>query len=52
MGPPLSAPTPTPLPGQGMTVKQPGSRKGLVIAVMVVAVVIIAVLVYLVVTAK
>jgi hypothetical protein len=41
-----------PMPGPTTTVKQPGSRKGLVIAVMVATVVIIGVLVYLVVTAK
>jgi hypothetical protein len=38
--------------GSTATVHQPGSRKGLVVAVMVVAVVVIALLVYLVVTAK
>lgn len=49
----MGMPTPTPVPmGPATTVHQPGSRKGLVIAVMVVAAVVIAVLVYLVVTAK
>jgi hypothetical protein len=45
----MGAPMPA---GPVKTVGQPGSRKGLVIAVMVAAVVIIGVLVYLVVTAK
>jgi hypothetical protein len=48
-----TAPTPTPLPGPAPKAVRPvGSRKGLVIAVMVVAIVVIALLVYLVVTAK
>jgi hypothetical protein len=42
---------PTPLQQPTATVHTPGSRKGLVIAVMVVAVVVIAVLVYLIVNA-